>query len=401
MPKLTYTDEKCDVQFSEAQSILNISNENKVEHLHVCGGLKCSTCRVQILDGLENCSERSEKEQIIADKLDFPDDVRLACQTLLSGDASVRKLFKSQSDIKFAQAALQSSGSIGSNKQVAILFADIEDFTPLSERLASFDIMYLLNKYFDFAGNIVMRNGGEINNYIGDAFLAIFGLDGEGDETFRAVKAGLELQSELKDFANTVEENFDEDFKIRIGIHYGEAIVGMLGCKGTERLSVIGDTVNMAARAESANKEADTTMLITENAYKQIKERVEVEDFIRTKLKGTSERITLYEIKSVIGESLVAKKHDALVKDGIKWTRAGASKEVTGENKLEFELDGEDILLFRLNGEIWAIQNTCTHMNLPLSGGQIDEDGHITCPFHGTTYCTHEGTVQKWCNGLP
>ncbi len=402
MPKLTYTDEKCDVQFSEAQSILKISNENKVEHLHVCGGLgKCSTCRVQILDGLENCSERSEKEQIIADKLDFPDDVRLACQTLLSGDASVRKLFKSQSDIKFAQAALQSSGSIGSNKQVAILFADIEDFTPLSERLASFDIMYLLNKYFDFAGNIVMRNGGDINNYIGDAFLAIFGLDGEGDETFRAVKAGLELQSELKDFANTVEENFDEDFKIRIGIHYGEAIVGMLGCKGTERLSVIGDTVNMAARAESANKEADTTMLITENAYKQIKERVEVEDFIRTKLKGTSERITLYEIKSVIGESLVAKKHDALVKDGIKWTRAGASKEVTGENKLEFELDGEDILLFRLNGEIRAIQNTCTHMNLPLSGGQIDEDGHITCPFHGTTYCTHEGTVQKWCNGLP
>ena len=55
--------------------------------------------------------------------------------------------------------------------------------------------MYLLNKYFDFAGNIVMRNGGEINNYIGDAFLAIFGLDGEGDETFIAVKAGSELQS--------------------------------------------------------------------------------------------------------------------------------------------------------------------------------------------------------------
>ena len=70
----------------------------------------------------------------------------------------------------------------------------------------------------------------------------------------------------MKDFANTVEENFDEDFKIRIGIHFGESIVGMLGFKDTERLSVIADTVNMAARAESANKEADTTMLITENA---------------------------------------------------------------------------------------------------------------------------------------
>lgn len=179
---------------------------------------------------MENCSERSDKEQALADKLDFPYDVRLACQTLLSDGATVRKLFKSQSDIKFAQAALQSSSSFGSNKQVAILFADIEDFTPLSERLASFNIMYRLNKYFDFAGNIAMRNGGEINNYIGDAFLAIFGLDDEGDETFGAVKAGLELQYELKDFANTGEENFDEDFKIRIGIHFGEAIVGMLGC---------------------------------------------------------------------------------------------------------------------------------------------------------------------------
>ena len=64
-------------------------------------------------------------------------------------------------------------------------------------------------------------------------------------------------------------------------------------------------------------------------------------------------------------------------------------------------MDGEDILLFRFNGEIRATQNTCTHMNLPLSGGQIDADGHITCPFHGTAYCTHEGTIQEWCNGLP
>ena len=191
-PKLTYADEKRKVKFSEAQSILEISNENQVEHLYICGGLgRCSTCLVQILDGLENCSERSQKEQLIADKLDFPDDIRLACQTLLIGDAKIRKLFKNQTAIKFAQAAMRSSGSVGSNKHVAILFANIEDLTPLSERLASFDVMDLLNKYFDFASNIVIKNSGEINNYIGDTFLAIFGLDGEGNETFRAVKAGL------------------------------------------------------------------------------------------------------------------------------------------------------------------------------------------------------------------
>ena len=157
----------------------------------------------------------------------------------------------------------------------------------------------------------------------------------------------------------------------------------------------------MAARAESANKEADTTMLITENAYKQIKDRVEVEDFIRTKLKGTSERITLYEIKSVKGESLVAKKHDALVRDGVKWTRVASSKDLSGENKIEFDFRGEDILLFRFEDEVRAIQNSCTHMNLPLSSGVLDDNGHILCPFHGSAYCTQDGTVQKWCEGLP
>lgn len=320
---------------------------------------------------------------------------------MLDGDAKIRKLFKSKEDVKFAQSAMKTSGSIGSNKQVAILFADIENFTPLSERLASFDVMYLLNKYFDFAGNIVMRNGGEINNYIGDAFLAIFGLDGEGDETFRATKAGLELQAELKDFANTVEENFDQEFKVRIGIHYGEVIMGMLGCRGTERLSVIGDTVNMASRAEAANKDADTSMLTTENAYKQIEDRVEVEDFKRTKLKGTSERITLYEIKSVVGESLVDKKNNHLVKDGINWTKAATGAELSDGKKKEFDFSGEDVLIFRFNDEVRAVRNSCTHMNLPLGAASVDENGHILCPFHGTAYCTEDGSVQKWCEGLP
>lgn len=175
----------------------------------------------------------------------------------------------------------------------------------------------------------------------------------------------------------------------------------MLGCRGTERLSVISDIVNKATRAESANKEADTRTLFTENAYKQIQDRVEVEDFIRTKLNGTSERITLYEIKSVKGESLIAKKHDALFQDRIKWKRAGVSKDLLYGNKIEFELDGDDLLLSSFNTDVRAVQNTCTHMNLPLSGEEIDKNGHITCPFHGTSYRSRDNGIQKWCDGLP
>ena len=213
MPVLSSRNEKDRFEFNEQQTILEVSLENELTHLHVCGGHgRCSTCRVQVLDGLENCEARNATEQAMADKLDFPDDVRLACQTKLKGDVTIRRLLNGMEDIKFAKSAIEQSGPIGSNKEVAILFADIENFTPLSERMASFDVMYLLNKYFDFAGDIVMSNGGAMNNYIGDAFLAVFGLDDTGDETFRAVKAGLEIQSKINEFSAQVEEDFDELF---------------------------------------------------------------------------------------------------------------------------------------------------------------------------------------------
>ena len=69
----------------------------------------------------------------------------------------------------------------------------------------------------------------------------MFGLECGGNETFRDVKPGLELQSDLENFASTAVKIFDEEFKIRIGNHFGEDILGMLGCRGTKRLGVIGE----------------------------------------------------------------------------------------------------------------------------------------------------------------
>ena len=74
------------IQVSENESILTASLRNNVPHLSACGGTgKCSTCRVEIIDGLDNCSERSELEQKLAQKLSFPENIRLACQTKIIG----------------------------------------------------------------------------------------------------------------------------------------------------------------------------------------------------------------------------------------------------------------------------------------------------------------------------
>ena len=400
--KISFKPDKISTEISPDESILTAALRNGINHLHACGGsARCSTCRIQVVSGLENCNPRNELELKLADTHNFSDDVRLACQTTITGDVDIRRLLVDIEDLKFSTLNHKKLGPIGSHRKVAILFADIQGFTPMSERMQSYDVMYVLNKYFDFAGKIINANGGEINNYIGDAFLAIFGLDDAGDEVFRAIKSGLEIQDNLITFAKTIEVNFNEEFKVRIGIHYGDAIIGMLGSRGTERLSVIGDTVNMAARVEAANKESDTFMLVSETAYEEVRDRVEVHDYIRVKLKGTSERSSLYEISKVIGDTNALKNLKTRVLEGTVWHRSFKSAEVLDKDKKVIQLFDKDLLIFRFGGELKVVQNNCPHMNLPLDAGQITDNGTILCPFHDSEFCIHTGEVKRWVENLP
>ena len=400
--KISFKPDKISTEISPDESILTAALRNGINHLHACGGsARCSTCRIQVVSGLENCNPRNELELKLADTHNFSDDVRLACQTTITGNVDIRRLLVDIEDLKFSTLNHKKLGPIGSHRKVAILFADIQGFTPMSERMQSYDVMYVLNKYFDFAGKIINANGGEINNYIGDAFLAIFGLDDAGDEVFRAIKSGLEIQDNLITFAKTIEVNFNEEFKVRIGIHYGDAIIGMLGSRGTERLSVIGDTVNTAARVEAANKESDTFMLVSETAYEEVRDRVEVHDYIRVKLKGTGERSSLYEISKVIGDTNALKNLKTRVLEGTVWHRSFKSAEVLDKDKKVIQLFDKDLLIFRFGGELKVVQNNCPHMNLPLDAGQITDNGTILCPFHDSEFCIHTGEVKRWVENLP
>ena len=400
--KISFKPDNISTEISTDESILTAALRNGINHLHACGGsARCSTCRIQVVSGLENCNPRNELELKLADTHNFSDDVRLACQTTITGNVDIRRLLVDIEDLKFSTLNHKKLGPIGSHRKVAILFADIQGFTPMSERMQSYDVMYVLNKYFDFAGKIINANGGEINNYIGDAFLAIFGLDDAGDEVFRAIKSGLEIQDNLITFAKTIEVNFNEEFKVRIGIHYGDAIIGMLGSRGTERLSVIGDTVNTAARVEAANKESDTFMLVSETAYEEVRDRVEVHDYIRVKLKGTSERSSMYEISKVIGDTNALKNLKTRVLEGTVWHRSFKSAEVLDKDKKVIQLFDKDLLIFRFGGELKVVKNNCPHMNLPLDAGQITDNGTILCPFHDSEFCIHTGEVKRWVENLP
>ena len=155
--------------------------------------------------------------------------------------------------------------------------------------------MFVLNRYFFHMADAIERNGGHIEKFIGDAIMAIFGIDDTPDMPLHAVKAATDMLGAADRMKPYMKTMYDKDFDVGIGLHYGEAVIGTVSGGREEKLAAIGETVNVASRIESANKEAGTRLLISEALYQQVEKQVEVADFIRVRLRGTNERMSLYE----------------------------------------------------------------------------------------------------------
>ena len=155
------------------------------------------------------------------------------------------------------------------------MFCDIKGFTPFSESLSAYDVIFILNRYFSIMREVIIKNGGEINNYIGDAILAIFGLNETRQQTLRATNAALEMINRMDEFKKYLIKAYGSDFDIRIGIHYGEVIVGSVGYGEDKKLTVIGDAVNIASRIEAINKDAGTRLLVYDDVLLLMEEYTE------------------------------------------------------------------------------------------------------------------------------
>ena len=391
------------IEISQDETILTASLRKEIPHLSACGGVgKCSTCRINIISGLENCSERTEYENKLAKRLDLPKTIRLACQTKVSGKVKYRRLLLDKRDLTLnSQLTAKKSGSVGTVRNLTIMFCDIKGFTPFSESLSAYDVIFILNRYFSIMREIILKNGGEINNYIGDAIMAIFGLKESRQQILRSVNTGLQMLEAMDEFKKYLKEAYDRIFDMRIGIHFGEVIVGSVGYGDDKKLTVIGDVVNIASRIESTNKDAGTRLLISENAFNEIKESVIVDNYLRLKLRGSSNLITLYEVNSIKNDILKDYSDTAhKLINGEKWSRTLPSIELKYGEKKKYQSNNEEIILIRKEG-IYALNNICPHMNLPLDLGQLTEKETILCPFHNSEFCYKTGDVIMWVGSNP
>jgi adenylate cyclase len=156
----------------------------------------------------------------------------------------------------------------GEQREITVLFCDIRDFTPFSERHAPHEVVRLLNEFFTAVVPAIEAEGGTVNLYIGDAVMVIFGApQAQPDHAVRAVRAALEVVRRVHQLADRWKQLGAERFRIGIGIHTGKAVVGTVGSPRRLDYTAIGDTVNTAARIESANKELHSEVLVSHATF--------------------------------------------------------------------------------------------------------------------------------------
>lgn len=300
MPAIKILPDNIKIEIEEEETILEASLRAGIPHAHACGGNgACSTCRVIVLKGSDCVIARNDSEKELADCLHFTEDIRLACQTKIVGNVIVNRPVLDEIDEALTnklKSPNDSTGRIGEEKKVAVIFADIESYTPFAELLPAYDVIHVLDRYFYLVGNVIKENNGRIIDYYGDGVLAIFGTINEQNAALDSVKAGFQMFKALEKLNPYLERMYERGFNIRIGLHYGKVIIGTIGIEDSRKFTAIGDSVNFASRIETANKDHGTRFLISQAAYDEVKEHVEVGRVVEVEVKGKTGAYCLYEM---------------------------------------------------------------------------------------------------------
>jgi adenylate cyclase len=185
----------------------------------------------------------------------------------------------------------------GEHREVSILFSDLRGFTTLSERMEPEAIAAHLNEYFGEMTTAIFAHRGMINDFVGDAVMAVFGAPiADPDHAWHATQSALAMDRALEALNRRWEVAGLPRLRMGIGIHTGSVFAGNVGGRERIKYTVIGDPVNVASRVEGLNKDLGTTILITEETLAAVGDRVPVRDCGPQAVKGRVEKVRVFEV---------------------------------------------------------------------------------------------------------
>ncbi len=235
----------------------------------------------------------------------------------ISSAKQVKNLMYRYMTPEVAEALLASgdTGLGGKRKNVSVLFSDIRSYTTLTEKLQAEEVVVMLNKYFEVMVDVVFEYGGTLDKYIGDALMAVFGSPAPlEDHAWCAMQTAVKMRDKLAEFNLERIANGELPIGIGMGIHSDEVVSGNIGSSKRMELTSIGDGVNLASRLEGASKQYGTDLIISDNTYRDYKDRLHVRELDFITVKGKSEPVIVYELVGIhegaspIGKPLTEKQ---------------------------------------------------------------------------------------------
>ena len=201
----------------------------------------------------------------------------------------LREAFGTYLDEQVAQHLISEDFEPGGEEvEVSLVFVDVRDFTTAAAEASAPEIVARLNELFECIVPIVARHRGHIDQFIGDAVLAVFGApERMPQHADRAVQCAVEL-------ARTINSRRPGGFEVGIGVNTGRVVAGSIGGAGRLSFSVIGDAVNLASRVESATRETGDPVLITGDTRALLSETVEVESRGVREIRGYDRTVELF-----------------------------------------------------------------------------------------------------------
>ena len=193
----------------------------------------------------------------------------------------------------------------GEMRTVTVMMSDLRNFTPMSDKLNPDQVVALLNVYLSKMVDVIMKYGGTIDEFIGDAILVIFGApitEGPEKDAARALACAVEMQLAMEEVNQMVaqfglkEKGIDE-LGMGIGLNTGEVVVGNIGSEKRMKFSVVGSPVNLTARIESFTLAGQ--ILISGTTLEALSGRVRVDGRLRVKVKGLSHAVSIYEVGGI------------------------------------------------------------------------------------------------------
>jgi len=280
-------------------TVLETLRENGIPHASVCGGrARCTTCRVMVTRGLAELSAPAMLEAKALARIEAPPGLRLACQIRPTADLTVMPLLPA--DATPAQCSVR-GGLEGSERLITMVFVDLRGSTTLGEAKLPYDVLFILNQFFQEMTKALDATNGHYSQFTGDGLLALYGLNARDPTTgpAEALRGAREMLARLDQLNRRLAGELTQPLRIGIGMHFAEAIVGSMGPPRSQIITAIGDAVNTAARLEGLTKEYDCALVLSRRAAEAARLDLSGQQLHAVAVKGRVEKVEFYALETV------------------------------------------------------------------------------------------------------